>query len=132
MKKNLFLFVLLCVFLTGCEKEQEFDEVSTVVIASKKLDAVVFSCGFESKMPVYAVKQGNSSQWTACSDQINNFDYMEGYEYIVKLGKKNFHDKNMSVSSWSEYFLIELVSKEKKESESLPETFIPDSWEEKE
>lgn len=132
MKKILFLFVMLSVFLTGCEKEQEFSEVSTVVIASKKLDAIVSSCGIESKIPVYAVKQSSSAQWSACSDQINNFDYKEGYEYVVKLGKKNFHDKNMSVTSWSEYYLVELVSKEKKESEGLPETFIPDSWTEKE
>lgn len=50
MKKVLFLLTALGLLFAGCEKESEYDEISTMIIASKKLEGIAFSCGMNIKL----------------------------------------------------------------------------------
>lgn len=136
MKKNKDLFgallFLLCIFgLTSClneEKEEERKvthyEEQTVIVASKKLQGVVFSCGTDFIMDVYAVRKENSRKWEQLS-HVSGFEYESGYEYKIRISKTGYLDYRMGDPAWTEHKLLEILSKEKKESEGLPESFIP-------
>lgn len=129
MKKLLLLTVLGLLF-AGCEKESEYDEVSTVIVASTKLDGLSFSSGTNIKDKVYAIKENGNSEWTGLGYPIIGFEYQEGTEYVIEMGKKRFHDPEMATPVWFSYYLINIVSQTQKTSEGLPENFIPDWWEE--
>lgn len=131
MKKILFLLAVLGLFFAGCEKDQAYDDISTITVASKKVEGIVFSCGMNWKENVYAIKENGKTTWSSFGHAIKDFDYQEGNEYVIKVGIKNFYDPNMGQPSWNEYYLIELISQTKKTSNGLPEHFIPDWWEEK-
>ena len=49
---------------------------------------------------------------------ITGFDYEPGHEYVVKVKEKIV--KNPPVDYQGEYTVLELISKEKKNSENLP------------
>lgn len=133
--RNLFgmLLLLLCMIgFVSClnEDNQEGRKVTgyeeyTVTVASTKLQGVLFSCGFNLLSDVYAVKKEDSQEWKQLSG-VQNFDYEVGYEYKILISETNFLDYNMGEPAWTEYKLLKVLSKEKKDSEELPENFIPD------
>ena len=62
---------------------------------------------------VYAVKRINPQEWKQFAD-IQDFDYKNGYEYVIKISETNYLDYRRGTPVWSEYKLIEIISKEKK------------------
>ncbi|MEG0890138.1 MAG: DUF4377 domain-containing protein [Bacteroides sp.] len=131
MKKKLFLLTVLGLFFTGCEKALEYDDISTITVASQKLEGLIFSCGINIKDKVYAIKKNEITTWSSFGHSINGFDYQEGNEYVIRIGTKNHYDPSMGDPSWDEYHLIEVISQTPKDSDGLPENFIPSWWEEK-
>jgi len=138
MKKNKGLFgtllFLLCIFgLAGClNKEEEERKVThyeeqTVIVASKKLQGVVFSCGRDMLTDVYAIKKENAQQWEQLP-YVSGFEYESGYEYKIRISKTSYLDYRMGDPAWTEHKLLEILSKEKKESTGLPTTFIPERY----
>lgn len=133
--RNLFgmLLLLLCMIgFVSClnEDNQEGRKVTgyeeyTVTVASTKLQGVLSSCGSSFLSDVYAVKKEDSKEWEQLSG-VQDFDYEVGYEYKILISETNFLDYNMGEPAWTEYKLIKVLSKEKKDSEELPENFIPD------
>lgn len=130
MKKILGLLVLVSCALgiMGCSKggrkitdRKEYN----LTVASKMLPGVLWSCGMDYLTDVYAVKIGDSDKWTKFGP-ISGFDYTEGYEYRIRIRETSYLDYSMGEPAWTEYELIKVISKEKKDSEGLPENFIPD------
>lgn len=135
--KSVLLF--LCAFsFVGCMKDDEQEERKvigyeeyTLIVASKKIPGVVTSCGCSNLSEVYAVKIENSQEWESYYG-IEGFDYENGYEYRIQVSQTTYLDYRRSEPAWSECKLLKILSKEKKDSEGLPENFIPDWFYEQE
>lgn len=59
-----------------------------------------------------------SAPWMVHCLPISNFDYEEGYEYVllVRITDGEILDKKIADRSWVKYSCIKVISKEKKES----------------
>lgn len=129
------LLAFLCsLAIVGCDDDEsqgrkitDYKEY-TLTIASKMLPGVVTSCGNSTLTDVYAVKNESQAQWQPLG-YIAKFDYEPGYEYQIRIRATSYLDQNMGEPAWTEYELLEVLSKERKESEDLPEDFIPDWFE---
>lgn len=129
----LFAFVVLTV--TSCNNDDDLGgrkvtdyKESTLTVASRKLPGVATSCGNSTLTDVYAVKNESQSEWQPLG-YITKFDYEQGYEYQIRISKTSYLDYRMGEPAWTEYELLEVLSKERKDSEGLPEDFIPDWFE---
>ena len=91
-----------------------------------KLPGVLTSSGNNILADVYAVKTEQSTDWEA-HGSIGKFEYEEGYEYQIRISKTSYLDYRMSDPAWTEYELLDVISKERKASENLPPHFIP-NW----
>lgn len=132
----LFVAFLAVAGLTACSDETEEGRKITdyreymLMVASEKLPGVVTSCGNHALAGVFAVKKERSTEWEAL-ESIGNFDYEEGYEYRIRISATSYLDYRMGDPAWTEYELLEVLSKEPKNSEGLPPHFIPDWYFEK-
>lgn len=111
----------------GGRKVTDYKEY-TLTVASKKLQGVVVSCGNPYRADVYAVKDEAQQEWQPLAD-ISKFDYEPGYEYQIRISKTSYLDYRMGDPSWTVYELLEILSKEHKDSDNLPADFIPDWFE---
>lgn len=121
--------LLLIIGLAGCEKEDgrkitDYKEY-TITVASEKVTGLISSCGNNYVSDVYAIMKEHSAEWEqlAC---IEGFEYETGYEYTLRISETSYLDHSMGDPAWTEYNLIETISKEKKTSEGVPNNFIPD------
>lgn len=140
MRKLYFPTSLLLMFpfiLVSCLNENEGNkrevtgyEEYLLTVASEKVQGLAFSGGGNFVTDVYAVKREKSNEWEPFV-YIGKFDYESGYEYQIRISQTNYLDYNMGDPAWSEYELLEILSKERKDSEGLPDSFIP-SWYEEE
>lgn len=96
-----------------------------ITVASKKIEGVISSCGSNYKTEVLPIRKEGSDTWEAWSG-ITGFNYEEDYEYQLKINETNYLDYRMGDPAWTEHRLIEVLLKEKKETEGLPENLIPD------
>ena len=136
MKKHNYFTILLVAILTmagltACNDDDEegrkitgYKEY-TLTVASVKLPGVLTSSGSNVLADVYAVKNEQSTDWEA-HGSIGKFEYEEGYEYQIRISETSYLDYNMGDPAWTEYELLEVISKERKNSENLPPHFIPD------
>lgn len=136
MKKHNYFTILLVAILTmagltACNNDDEegrkitgYKEY-TLTVASVKLPGVLTSSGSNVLADVYAVKNEQSTDWEA-HGSIGKFEYEEGYEYQIRISETSYLDYNMGDPAWTEYELLEVISKERKVSENLPPHFIPD------
>jgi hypothetical protein len=117
LKKLLLLVIFSLLFFAFACKE-EVIETSIMTIASKRPEPV--SPGFEVQ-PTYWVKFQGESQWIMIVEEIREFDYTEGYEYVVEVNKevnKEFIEIGPHGDALSDhYVLLRIISKEKKESD---------------
>lgn len=109
MKKYRFLWLLCSLFvLCACgDKEKEY----ILTVASERY---MLSDGY----PCFIVKFDKSEKWTIIGKMITGFDYEPGHEYVLKVKEKIV--KNPPVDYQGAYTVLELISKEKKNSENLP------------
>ncbi len=96
-----------------------------VTVASEKIPGVYTSCGNNILTDVYAVRYAGEDDWKMLAS-IEGFEYESGYEYILRISRTDYLDYSMGEPAWTEYALIEEVSKEVKESENVPDNFIPE------
>lgn len=129
------LFALVFMAVTSCSNDGDLGgrkvtdyKEYTLTVASKKLPGVVTSCGNSTLTDVYAVKNESQSKWQPL-DYITKFDYEPGYEYQIRISKTSYLDYRMGDPSWTVYEMLEVLSKERKDSEDLPDDFIPDWFE---
>lgn len=125
------LFASLCFFLlTSCGEDEEGRRITgqkeyTLTVASRKLPGLYPEPSVDHVSQVFAVKEEGSDMWEIFPG-ISGFTYEEGYEYVIRIRETNYLDYSMGDPAWTEYDLLKLVSKEKKNSQNLPDNFIPD------
>ena len=96
-----------------------------VTVASEKIPGVYTSCGNNILTDVYAVRYAGEDDWKMLAS-IEGFEYESGYEYILRISMTDYLDYSMGEPAWTEYALIEEISKEAKASENVPDNFIPE------
>lgn len=126
----LFMAIFTMIGVTSCNDDEEDKKVTgykeyTLTVASAKLPGVLTSSDNNVLTDVYAVKNEQSTDWEA-QGSIGKFEYEEGYEYQIRISETNYLDYRMGDPTWTEYELLEVISKEHKNSENLPPHFIPD------
>ena len=134
MKTRAILGIIMpLIFITalaGCKNKEEGREITdykeyTITVASEKVTGLVSSCGNSYVTEVYAVMKEHSAKWEQLPS-IEGFDYEPGYEYTIRISETSYLDYSMGEPAWTEYRLIETISKEKKASEGVPDSFVPD------
>lgn len=128
------LILFFCVFsFISCDDNDEEGRKITgykefvLTVASEKIPGVLWSDGFNYLSEVYAVKQEQSDEWSAFGN-IDGFEFEKGYEYQIKIGETSYLDYSMGTPAWTERELLEVISKDKKDSENLPLHFIPEAF----
>ena len=126
--------LFLCTFsFMSCNNDDEKGRKITdykeyvLTIASKKIPGTRWSDGFNYLADVYAVKKEQSGKWESLG-AIDGFEFEKGYEYKIKMSETNYLDYSMGQSAWTEYKLLEIISKENKDSEGLPMHFISEAY----
>ena len=120
-KQNYFTILLVAILamagLTACnDDDEEGRKVTgykeyTLTVASVKLPGVLTSSGKYVLSDVYAVKNEQSTDWEA-HENIGKFEYEEGYEYQIRISETSYLDYSMRDPAWTEYELLEVISKE--------------------
>lgn len=132
--KNLFGILMLFLFtftFISCDKEDEEGRKITdykeyvLTVASEMKPGVMSSDGYNYLNDVYPVKKENTEDWEAMG-YIDGFEFEKGYEYKIKISETSYLDYRMGQLAWTEYDLLDVLSKEKKDSEGLPLHFIPE------
>lgn len=120
--KNLFGILLLFLFtfiFISCDKEDEEGRKITdykeyiLTVASEMKPGVMWSDGYNYLKDVYPVKKENTEGWEAIG-YIDGIEFEKGYEYKIKISETNYLDYSMGQPAWTEYDLIDVLSKEKK------------------
>ena len=113
MKRFLFVFAaLLCCAFAGC-KSDKADEVFDMTVAS-----VVYRPENQFYSWAYYVKIEDSERWRLFCDNIEGFDYEEGYEYRIRVkGYEYEKDEIRADGSSIWYKLDKILWKEKKDSD---------------
>ena len=96
-----------------------------MTVASEKVLGVYTSCGNKILTDVYAVRYAGEDGWKMLAS-IEGFEYESGYEYILRISRTDYLDYSLGEPAWTEYALIEEISKEAKASENVPDNFIPE------
>ena len=128
---NLWM-IALCILVFGLQSCLDDEEEGRKITDQKEYELTVASetvpgvltNGMDPLSEVYAVKKDNASEWTPFGDSLD-FEYEEGYEYRIRINETSYLDPQMGDPAWTEYKLLEVLSKEKKASENLPNHFIP-------
>ncbi|MDU1889543.1 MAG: DUF4377 domain-containing protein [Dysgonomonas sp.] len=119
MKKTLFFLLLLpLVFggFTSCSDDDDNDtQIFTVTIASVKQ----VENGNELTYPYFAKKEG-STDW-ASLEYIEGFEHEDGYEYVLEVERKKWHNGSIMDAPTHKCKLLEIISKTQKTSENIPE-----------
>ena len=108
-----FLFIA-CLFISACSNDDDRD-------VRKVTD-------YKEYTLTVAFKNESQSEWQPLGN-ITKFDYEPGYEYQIRISATSYLDRNMGEPAWTEYKLLEVLSKERKDSKDLPVDFIPDWYE---
>ena len=128
----LLLFFCVFSFISCDDNDEEGRKVTdykeyVLTVASEKIPGVLWSDGFNYLSEVYAVKQEQSDEWSAFGN-IDGFELEKGYECQIKIGETSYLDYSMGTPAWTERELLEIISKDKKDSENLPLHLIPKAY----
>ena len=129
----LLMAMLAVVGLTACSNDDEESRKVTdykeyvLTVASEKIPGVLWSDGFNYLSEVYAVKKEQSDEWSAFGS-ITGFEFEKGYEYQIKISETSYLDYSMGTPAWTDRELLEVISKDKKDSENLPLHLIPKAY----
>lgn len=113
MKKLIGLLFLLPLLFASCASNKE---TVTMIVASQQGD-----CVGVAPQKCLLVKKGGDADWTFFYDQIDGFQYEEGYEYVLEVKEEKVENVPADASSLK-YVLVKEVSKTPKTSEGLPES----------
>lgn len=110
---TLFLFFILTT-ATTCDEENFSPEQNWIVASEQK------ECQGIVLQQCYLIKINGSDQWEYYYDEIIGLDYEAGYEYQIRVREDMINNPPADASS-IQYTLIEIISKEMKASEGLPD-----------
>lgn len=113
-----FLSILCILSLDGCSKDR--DKIETLIIASEQ--RLGLSPGGGSVFPYYIARNSETDEWRYYCSYIEGFKYETGYEYVVEIKvHEDDLDPTLADQELRSYSLHKIISKEKKDSENLPE-----------
>ncbi|MBP8894218.1 MAG: DUF4377 domain-containing protein [Saprospiraceae bacterium] len=120
MNKLISLITLLF-FLMSCNDDKEKETYKDIVftVASKRgvKDNIEETPSYQY---VYYVKTSETKEWQKFPYEILNFNYEEGYEYVIDVLEVTYSSAPED-APLKEYRFISLINKEEKESENLPD-----------
>lgn len=122
MKKLYFASIILCIFSFcnyACSNDEEKNTTVIMTVASKmgKSETILGN----GTVSILWVKYGEYLDWQGLSpNEIKGFNYEEGYEYKIEVKILPIKNPPMDASS-IEYYYVKTLSKEKKDSEGLPQ-----------
>lgn len=111
MKKNIYILLSVLFLVVGCSQKKD---VVRYTIASETRD-----CSGVGRQKCMLVKKGNAKDWEFFYNQIEGFNYEEGYEYVLEVEEQKVDNPPADASS-IRYILIKQVSKNQKTSDDLP------------
>lgn len=120
-KRHQIILLLLLIFTFSCEKDKPKEEIIKMTIASeKKINSYPENNPSQDlfRREEYWAKYKEFKTWTPFPIEIKDFEYEEGYEYVIVIRQKEWIPRPMDAGKY-QYFLMEVVSKEKKQSEGL-------------
>ena len=100
------IFMSLFIFIS-CNKDDNCSEI--LVVASQRITT-------ESEGCPYWIKKQGSNVWEIMYSTIQNFNYEEGYEYIIEVEATKTKSPGPDESG-KQYTLLKIISKEKKNSD---------------
>ena len=118
---KIFFLITFPFFLCCCSdnKEKELTKEIVLTVASKR-ETKNNAEETPSYYYVHYVKIEDSKVWIKFPYEILNFNYKEGFEYVIKVLEVSYENPPQDAPS-KEYRFIELINKEEKESQNLLE-----------
>lgn len=110
MKKLIFLLVIFITIFGACTSTQTV----RYTIASQYGD-----CVGVAPMKCLYVKKEDQSDWEFFYEQIEGFNYEEGYEYVIEVKTEPIENAPADASS-IKYVLVKEISKTPTTSKNLP------------
>lgn len=113
--KTLLIASVAALAFTACSQSEKTDENNKIFrVASENRD-----CVGVGRQKCLLVKQEDESEWSYFYSSINGFDYTPGYEYKLEVKTDKISNPPADASS-IKYTLVRQISKEKKQSDRLP------------
>lgn len=132
------LVVVASISLSSCQDDDENErkiinqQVYELTIASKVVPGTVYGgCGNSYVSDVYAGKKEESGEWSAFGP-IEGFVLKVGNEYRIQVEEITYEDQRMGEPVWTESKLLNILSKEAKNSVDVPEHLLPKQYYENE
>ena len=118
--KTLYLVLLAGLFIaTSCdESDKPKSRIITFTVASRVEEKNDVEETPAAKY-IYYIKYNDAENWQSFPYKIYDFDYEEGYEYIIKSEETEIQNPAQDQDR-VKYTFLELISKVEKESEGLP------------
>lgn len=120
--------LLICIFMCGVLSSCGDDEVKPItpevldyfVVASRK--KTIVDSNTNQAIECFIVRYSDKMEWfTLKTDSIKSFDYEVGFEYKIEVRTIDLNEgKDIPLYV---YEVVKVMSKEKKETEGLPEDF---------
>jgi hypothetical protein len=118
MKPQNILLSAWCIFsILSCQKGDILEELTLTIAAEKPM----YDGGFFYSP--YFAKTENSENWEFF-DGIEGFNPEDGFQYVIRVSKEQWHNGEIQDASIYRYVLLETISKTKKYSESLPDQHL--------
>lgn len=112
MKSPVYLMLIMFVIgLTSCTQKEKTIKYT---IASQRAD-----CMGVAPRKCLLIKTGDQTDWQFFYSDIEGFDYVEGYEYVLEVREEPLSNVPADASS-IKYILVKEISKTHKTSENLP------------
>lgn len=111
---KLLLIAVSVPLMASCGSSSDTEKIT---VASAYVD-----CVGVAPQKCLLIKRAGEQNWRYWHSGIEGFDYEPGYEYVIRVRKENIENPAMDQSS-IRYILVKVVSKKKKESEHLPQTY---------
>lgn len=119
---SLLVVCFSCLFITACD-DNDTDMHNKELIIKIASERLFFNGDGIGYLPYYG-KTYYSDQWKSF-DGISGFEYEEGYEYVLRIWQEKWHNGEIADAGIYRYKLLEVISKEKKDSEDIPsQTFF--------
>lgn len=108
------------IVLAGCKKDDGYQGTFVWTVASE----MRMANGFGGIFPSFVTKESKGGDWRKYVGYIEGFDYESGYEYVIAVKVYEIKDPPMD-GDRVRYVLKKVISKEKKDSEGLPQDARP-------
>lgn len=112
-----FAFTFLTLAMMACDNDDDKDHHNKEMILTVASETFLFD-GNEGFTPYWAKVEGES-EWQNF-DGIKDFTHEEGYECVLKIWREKWHDGEIMDAGIYRYKLLQILSKEKKDTENFP------------